>query len=157
MQKLPLVSIPKKRFNSKTGQLLDSYKTSLQQINSNAAAAADHQGNSNAPSSCPYSSVVEMCDSLCVPLEYIGKLVRTAREAKVLLDCTMTAQKLKALWPALTVALTAFHVESSQCNGNSIESSVFSSSTNMSPYLSPFLVIMSTSFQKNQHIFYITN
>lgn len=71
-----------------------------------------------------YTSVIDVCNALILPLPYISQLVRSGQEAKVLVECSLTAQKLKLLWyilqiinfirPCLTTAITSFYLHLSQ-------------------------------------------
>jgi hypothetical protein len=54
-------------------------------------------------------SIPQICESLCVPMKYIGSLVRIAGEAKAFCECTMVASKIQKAWSLFTLSVAALH------------------------------------------------
>lgn len=54
-------------------------------------------------------SIPQICASLCVPMKYIGSLVRIASEAKAICECTMVASKIQKAWSLFILSMSTLH------------------------------------------------
>lgn len=63
-------------------------------------------------------NVVDVCKLLIVPMRKVGKLVRSAGEAKLLVECSLLAHKIMCIWPMLTLTLVTYQMNEKTGHGD---------------------------------------
>jgi hypothetical protein len=114
-----------------------------------------HKAEQSSSTDTPFAKhnfvgMVQLCESICIPLRYIGEYVRSSNEAKVLCECTLLANKLKVIWPQLSLNMSTFQFTHKRVenisNPNCIESVMF-----CSPFQTPLDALLRSCSEEQRY------